>query len=51
MATGKVIGQIQAVVGDVKIVGVDGSVREAKAGTFMHEKEQIISSDSTIMHP
>lgn len=49
MATGKVIGQIQAVSGDIKIVGVDGSVREAKVGALMYEKEQIVSSDSSAL--
>ncbi|MCK4974997.1 MAG: VCBS domain-containing protein, partial [Sulfurimonas sp.] len=45
MATGKVIGQIKLLVGDVKIVGADGVVRDAKNGDFMYEGEQIVSTD------
>ena len=45
MATGKVIGQIQVTQGNVKIVSVDGSVREPKYDGFVYENEQIISND------
>ncbi len=45
MATGKVIGQIQVTQGNIKIVGVDGVVRNPVYEGFMYEKEQIISND------
>ncbi|MCF6309370.1 MAG: hypothetical protein L3J19_02685, partial [Sulfurimonas sp.] len=45
MATGKIIGQIKLLVGDVKIVGTDGVIRDAVNGTSLYEGEQIVSTD------
>jgi len=45
MATGKVIGQIQVSVGNVKIIGLDGVVREPAYDGLVYEGEQIISVD------
>ncbi|MEK6659948.1 MAG: cadherin repeat domain-containing protein, partial [Campylobacterota bacterium] len=45
MATGKVIGQIQVAQGNVKVVSVDGLVREPSYDGFVYENEQIISDD------
>ncbi|MDD5372133.1 MAG: Ig-like domain-containing protein [Sulfurimonas sp.] len=49
MATGKVIGQIQVAQGNVKIVSVDGAVREPNYDGFVYENEQIISDDPTAL--
>ncbi|QFR43141.1 cadherin repeat domain-containing protein [Sulfurimonas xiamenensis] len=46
MATGKIVGQIQVTEGNIKIVGIDGVVREPVYGSFMYEDEQIISDDA-----
>lgn len=46
MATGKVIGQVQVAEGNIKIIGVDGSVREPKYEGYVYENEQVISSDA-----
>ncbi|MDD2653292.1 MAG: cadherin repeat domain-containing protein [Sulfurimonas sp.] len=45
MAAGKVIGQIQVSEGNIKIVGVDGVVREPKYSGYVFENEQVVSSD------
>ncbi len=45
MATGKVIGQIQVAEGDIKIVGVDGSVREPSYEGYVYENERVVSND------
>lgn len=45
MATGKVIGQVQVAEGNVKIVGVDGTVREPSYEGYVYENEQVVSSD------
>jgi hypothetical protein len=45
MATEKIIGQIEVASGNVKIIGVDGVVREAVYGGFMYEGEQVVSID------
>ncbi|MDD5400061.1 MAG: tandem-95 repeat protein [Sulfurimonas sp.] len=49
MATGKVIGQIQVAQGNVKVVSVDGLVREPSYDGFVYENEQIISDDPTAL--
>lgn len=45
MATGKVIGQIQVAEGNIKVIGVDGVVREPKYSGYVFENEQVVSSD------
>ncbi|MBE0514038.1 Ig-like domain-containing protein, partial [Sulfurimonas sp.] len=45
MASGKVIGQIEVTKGSIKIVGVDGVVREPGFEGFLYENEQVISND------
>jgi len=45
MATGKVIGRVEVSIGNVKIVDVDGNLREAGYEGFMYEGEQIYSDD------
>ncbi|MDT8339306.1 MAG: Ig-like domain-containing protein, partial [Sulfurimonas sp.] len=45
MATGKVVGQIEVTEGNIKIVGVDGAVREPGFEGFLYENEQVISND------
>jgi len=46
MATGKVIGKIEvSSIGNVKIIGVDGSVRDAVYDGLMYEGEQLVSND------
>lgn len=45
MATGKVVGQIQVTEGNIKIVGIDGIVREPGFEGFVYENEQVISND------
>lgn len=45
MATGKVVGQIQVTKGTIKVVGVDGVVREPSYNGYMYENEQIVSND------
>ncbi|MEN8303319.1 MAG: VCBS domain-containing protein [Campylobacterota bacterium] len=46
MATGKVIGKIEvASIGGVKIVGVDGAMRDATYEGLMYEGEQLVSND------
>lgn len=49
MATGKVIGQIQVTEGNIKIVGVDGVVREPSYEGYVYENEQVISSDANAL--
>ena len=46
MATGKVIGQIQVTQGNIKIIGVDGVVREPAYDGLLYAGEQIVSVDS-----
>ncbi|QOY51011.1 hypothetical protein [Candidatus Sulfurimonas baltica] len=45
MSTGKVIGQIQVSLGNVKIVGLDGVIRDTAYDGLMYEGEQIVSGD------
>lgn len=45
MATGKVVGQIQVTQGNIKVVGVDGTVREPGYEGYMYENEQVVSND------
>jgi len=45
MATGKIIGTIEVALNGVKILGVDGSVRDAVYGGPLYEGEQIISTN------
>ncbi len=45
MATGKVIGQIQVAEGNIKVIGVDGVVREPKYSGYVFENEQVVSND------
>ena len=45
MATSNIIGKVQVALGNVKIVAVDGSVRDAVVGDALYEGEQIISAD------
>jgi len=45
MATSKVIGTIEVALNGVKIIGVDGSVRDAVYGASVYEGEQIISTN------
>lgn len=49
MPTGKVIGQIEVSVGDIDIIGVDGVVRKPEYDGFVHEGEQIVSSDPSAL--
>lgn len=49
MATGKVIGQIEVTKGSIKIVGVDGIVREPNYEGFLYENEQVISNDPSAL--
>ncbi|TKI70396.1 hypothetical protein FCU45_03685 [Sulfurimonas crateris] len=49
MAAGKVIGQIEVTKGSIKIVGVDGIVREPGYEGFLYENEQVISNDPTAL--
>ncbi|QOY55683.1 cadherin-like domain-containing protein [Candidatus Sulfurimonas marisnigri] len=49
MSTGKVIGQIQVSLGNVKIVGVDGVIRNTTYDGLMYEGEQIVSGDPTAL--
>ncbi|MDQ1268676.1 MAG: hypothetical protein QG560_1319, partial [Campylobacterota bacterium] len=49
MATGKVVGQIQVTQGNIKVVGVDGAVREPGYEGYIYENEQVISSDSNAL--
>jgi uncharacterized protein YegL len=49
MATGKIVGQIQVTEGDIKILGVDGSVREPGFEGYLYENEQVISEDPTAL--
>lgn len=45
MATGKVVGQIQVTQGNIKVIGVDGAVREPGYEGYVYENEQVISND------
>jgi len=45
MATSKVIGTVEVALNGVKIIGVDGSVRDAVYGASIYEGEQIISTN------
>ncbi|SMP86468.1 hypothetical protein SAMN06313486_10310 [Epsilonproteobacteria bacterium SCGC AD-308-P11] len=49
MATGNVIGKIEVVIGNVKIISADGSVRDAMSDGFLYEGEQIISTDENAL--
>jgi hypothetical protein len=46
MATGKIIGQIEATSGGVKVIGVDGALRGAVDGGFVYDGEQVVSIDA-----
>ena len=41
----KVIGKIEVLVGEVKILGTDGTLRDATVGGAIHAGEQIVSTD------
>lgn len=45
MATGKVIGRVEVSIGNIKIVDVDGNLRDAGYEGLMYEGEQIYSDD------
>ncbi|MDA3908314.1 MAG: hypothetical protein PF437_04445 [Sulfurimonas sp.] len=45
MATGKVIGRAEVSIGNVKIVDVDGNLRDSGYEGLMYEGEQIYSDD------
>ncbi|OHD98595.1 MAG: hypothetical protein A3K14_01360 [Sulfurimonas sp. RIFCSPLOWO2_12_FULL_36_74] len=45
MATEKIIGQIEVTRGSVKIIGVDGFVRESAYGGYIYAGEQVVSTD------
>jgi len=49
MAAGKVIGKVEVTKGSIKIVGVDGDVREPNYEGFLYENEQVISNDPTAL--
>ncbi|MDO9265806.1 MAG: Ig-like domain-containing protein, partial [Sulfurimonas sp.] len=49
MATGKVVGQIQVTQGNIKVIGVDGVVREPGYEGYVYENEQVISNDSSAL--
>ncbi|MDD2653290.1 MAG: tandem-95 repeat protein, partial [Sulfurimonas sp.] len=49
MAAGKVIGQIQVSEGNIKIVGVDGTVREPGYEGYVYENEQVVSTDANAL--
>lgn len=49
MAAGKVVGQVQVTQGNIKIIGVDGVVREPVYGGYMFENEQVVSNDSNAL--
>ena len=45
MSTANVIGKVQVALGNVKIVAVDGTTRDAAYGDLVYEGEQIVSTD------
>lgn len=47
MASVKIIGKVEVISGDVKIVGVDGVVRDVSSDPSVYEGEQVVSIDST----
>ncbi|QFR43140.1 Ig-like domain-containing protein [Sulfurimonas xiamenensis] len=49
MATGKIVGQIEVSEGNIKILGVDGVVREPGFEGYLYENEQVISEDPTAL--
>jgi len=49
MTTGKIVGQIEVSEGNIKILGVDGVVREPGFEGYLYENEQVISEDPTAL--
>ena len=45
MSTSNVIGTVQVASGDIKIIALDGTSRDAVYGDYVYEGEQIISTD------
>ncbi|MFA5453906.1 MAG: hypothetical protein WC272_01150, partial [Sulfurimonas sp.] len=45
MAAGKVVGQIQVTQGNIKVIGVNGAVRESGYEGYIYENEQVVSND------